>query len=371
LSSTAATIQVTTTQQGITNGQCSLQEAIYSAETNQNIAISATSPDTYYPTGCVAGSGDSDTIELLSGSVFVFDHFWDGDAYNPYGPTATPIITSKIIIEGNGSTLLWIDLFSPGNSRLFAVGTLEVPNAPSRTGDLILRNVYVKGFHVKGGNGGNGGGGGGLGAGGAIYVGEGASLMVENSTFENNGAVGGNGGFDPNAAGGGGGGGLSGNGGDGCYNAGGGGGGLRGNGGQSGNFPGICLFGGGGGGGGTVFGGGNGAFGPGATGGLGGYRCGGRGGQTGHGGYHATCPGGGGGGGGGRDWSFCSFSQLCGGVAAGVAMAVAGALARATVVMVVSAAAVAPRASMIIEQRVGMAALAAAAELHWFARDRC
>ncbi|WP_052954749.1 choice-of-anchor Q domain-containing protein [Microvirga vignae] len=311
---TAATIQVTTTQQGITNGQCSLQEAIYSAEINWNIAISATSPDTYYATGCVAGSGDSDTIELLPGAVFVFDHFWDGDAYNPYGPTATPIITSKIIIEGNGSTLLWMDLFSPGNSRLFAVGARYVDDDPWRTGDLTLRNVYVKGFHIKGGDGGNSGGGGGLGAGGAIYVGEGSSLTVESSTFENNGAVGGNGGGYADASGGGGGGGLSGNGGNGCYNAGGGGGGSRGNGGQGGSISGYCLYAGsGGGGGGTVFGGGDGTFGYGATGGLGAYRCGGSGGSTGHDGHHETCPGGGGGGGGGIDYFFCSFWQSCGG----------------------------------------------------------
>jgi hypothetical protein len=186
---TAATIPVTTTQQGITNGQCSLQEAIYSSEFKSNSAVGSTYPDSFYTTGCVAGSGTSDTIVLPPGGVFTFDHFWGGDAHNIFGPTATPLIFSKIVIEGNGSKLQWMDTFSPGNSRLFAIGKLADPNFASGTGDLTIRNVYVKGFHIKGGDGGKGGGGGGLGAGGAIYV-AGGSLTVENSTFENNGAVG-------------------------------------------------------------------------------------------------------------------------------------------------------------------------------------
>ena len=210
------TIQVNTTQQGVTNGQCSLQEAIYASEFKSNTAIGSTSPDTTYSTGCVAGTGNGDTIVLPPGAVFTFDHFWDGDANNIFGPTATPIIFSKITIEGNGATLQWQDRFSPGNSRLFAIGKGNGSGFASGTGRLTLRNVYIKGFHIKGGNGGSVGGGGGLGAGGAIYVNLG-SLTVENSTFENNGAVGGNG--DDGHVGtqkGGGGGGLSGNGGDGC-----------------------------------------------------------------------------------------------------------------------------------------------------------
>jgi hypothetical protein len=59
---------------------------------------------------------------LPAGVVFTFNHFWDGDARNIYGPTAIPLIFSTIIIERNGSTLQWLDLFSAGNSRLFAVG---------------------------------------------------------------------------------------------------------------------------------------------------------------------------------------------------------------------------------------------------------
>ena len=188
-SAAQATITVNTTQQGITNGQCSLQEATYASEFKSNTAINQTSPDNAYTTGCIAGTGNGDTIVLPAGAVFTFDHLWDGDAHNKFGPTATPIILSKITIEGNGATLQWQETFDPGNSRLFAVGTGDGPFGVSGTGNLTLKNVHVRGFHIRGGYGYTGGGGG-LGAGGAIYVNE-AFLTVENSTFENNGALGG------------------------------------------------------------------------------------------------------------------------------------------------------------------------------------
>ena len=60
------TIQVNTTQQGQTNNQCSLQEAIYAAELKSNIAISSTNPDTFYGTGCVAGPGLGDNAESIA-----------------------------------------------------------------------------------------------------------------------------------------------------------------------------------------------------------------------------------------------------------------------------------------------------------------
>ena len=50
-----------------------------SQEFKSNTAINATSPDTAYTTGCMAGTGDGDTIVLPAGAVFTFDHFWDGD----------------------------------------------------------------------------------------------------------------------------------------------------------------------------------------------------------------------------------------------------------------------------------------------------
>jgi hypothetical protein len=307
-----ATIQVNTTQQGVTAGQCSLQEAIYASEFKSSTAISSTNPDVTYNTGCTAGTGDDDIIVLTPGALDAFDHFWDGDGHNIFGPTATPIIVSKITIEGNGATLQLFESFRPVNSRLFAIGTVNDPDFPSGTGDLTLRNVYIKNFHVKGGDGANGGGGG-LGAGGAIYN-EGSLLTIENSTFESNGAVGGNGSGSGGGLGGGGGG-LSGRGGSGCVWSAGGGGGSRGNGGNGSVSP-CFAAGGGGGGGGTISAGGDGeglSFGGG--GGSGASRCGGDGGTAiltfRHSGHNATCAGGGGGGAGGNPNQLCGFVGSC------------------------------------------------------------
>ena len=131
----AATINVNTLQQGVTDGQhCSLQEAIYAAEFKSNTAVGSTDPDTFYNTGCIPGTGD-DTIVLPPGALYRFDHFWDGDAHNIYGPTATPVIFSKITIEGNGATLQWQDTGPvPGNSRLFAIGMVNDPGFASAPG---------------------------------------------------------------------------------------------------------------------------------------------------------------------------------------------------------------------------------------------
>ena len=319
-----AQIAVGPNTEGNTSGSnCSLQEAIYATEFGSNIALDQTDPDDTYYTGCSDPSGAWNVI-VLPGGTLNFTKFWDGDAHNPFGPTATPIIFKTITIQGNGTTLQWAwTAASPtsGHFRLFAVGEASITptsgvltSGPySGTGNLTLQDVYIKGFNVKGGNG-AGGGGGGLGAGGAIYVGAVSpsipSLTVENSTFANNSATGGNGGGGSF----GGGGGLNGNGGHSTYPAvgGGGGGGARGDGGDGGLnacAPNDFRCESGGGGGGTVFSGGN------ATGdpnnnepGPGGYLCGGSGGGPGviHNGYvtnvdgqngDETCPGGGGGGG--------------------------------------------------------------------------
>ena len=301
----AVTIYVNTTQQGITNGQCSLQEAIYASGFKENKAVSSVDPETFYTTGCTAGTGD-DIIVLPVAALFTFDHLWD-DQNNIYGPTATPIILSRITIEGYGATLQWVDDAtgaSPRYSRLFVI-------SPGNLGQLslTLRNVYIKGFHVKGGNGG-GGAGGGLGAGGAIYV-AGGQLIVENSTFENNGAVGGNGGGDVAGGFNGGGGGLSGNGGQGCSWSGGGGGGSRGDGGKGPVAFDCDVSGarfGGGGGGGTLYSGADAAS---TGGGRGGLRWGGNGGSVGGNGHEPTGPGGGGGGGGGVDCGIEIYFGSC------------------------------------------------------------
>jgi hypothetical protein len=312
----ANTIYVTTTTQKISStGGCSLQEAIYAANFHLSVAIASYSYETHVPnvvsTQCAPGSGD-DVIILPANALFQL-HCSIEDADNAMGPTATPMITSKVRIEGNGSTLQNYPgnpdcpgMFGFGSGfRLFAVGS---------TGFLDLRNACVKDFLARGGDGVHGGGGG-MGAGGAIYV-QGGGLVVSASTFEANGAIGGAGGGKGfgHTGGGGGGGGISGRGGfpedfdnpiGGFASGGGGGGGSRGNGGNG------KYLGPGGGGGGTVFAG----FFFGST---GGFDCGGAGGSGagndfpgsfGSAGHDAPCPGGGGGGG-GEGFLFASFTPF-------------------------------------------------------------
>jgi hypothetical protein len=217
----AADIIVDTVDQEINgDADCSLQEAIYAANRDDNQAPDPTNPGTLVTTGCTAGSGH-DTIWLPPMGVFTYADPID-DADNFVGPTVTPIITSGVTIEGRGARL---QRLSAGRlTRAFAVGV---------GGALDLREVHVKGFSIRGGNGADGGGGG-MGAGGAIYVVQG-SLRVQWSTFEGNGVWGGNG-SRINDFSTGGGGGLSGDGGphggDGLdsFYGGGGGGGSRGDG---------------------------------------------------------------------------------------------------------------------------------------------
>ena len=90
LTEAQTTIQVTTTQQGVTNNQCSLQEAIYAAEFASNTALNLTDPDRFYTTGCVLQGASGPFTIVLQKSVYSFDTFWDRDAHNPFGLTATP-----------------------------------------------------------------------------------------------------------------------------------------------------------------------------------------------------------------------------------------------------------------------------------------
>jgi CSLREA domain-containing protein len=253
-------------------GGCSLQEAIYAATLHKSESIVSYAADgtpNTVPTQCAAGTGIDDRIILPSESVFVMNQVVL-DASNPFGATATPMISTQITIEANGSTLQWT---GSKNARAFSVAS---------TGHLTLLDIYIRDFHVKGGNGGSGGGGG-LGAGGAIYVKGEGSLNVQRSTFSGNKATGGNG---AGPAFGGGGGGLGGNGGLGptdvfSFAFGAGGGGAIGNGAGHTSVP-I-----GNGGGGTIS--------------DNGFVCGGAGGGSEGDGDPASCAGGGGGGGTGRE----------------------------------------------------------------------
>ncbi|MBK7472799.1 MAG: hypothetical protein IPI73_21460 [Betaproteobacteria bacterium] len=209
------------------------------------------------------------------------------DQLNFAGPAANPMIIRPVTIVGNGARL---ERVGGLNIRAFVVGSVPggttVPSDGTDvydgTGSLTIQNLHVKGFRAKGGNGTNGGGGG-LGAGGAVYTTQ--TLVIENSTFEDNIATGGNGAANNSEAGGGGGGlggngaphslvvaaaGVRGNGGGGSNNSGGGGGGTA----NDGVVGGVII------------------------GGNGGFNCGGKGGDyVGGGGVAGHCSGGAGGGG--------------------------------------------------------------------------
>jgi CSLREA domain-containing protein len=301
----AATIVVTTTDPGVHGDTtCSLQEAIFSANYDDNVAPNPANPTQFVVTGCNKGNGN-DTIVLQNGAVYQMTAP-TVDPANPLGPTATPLIFSNITINANGALLVGkangssVVATPNQNFRAFAVGDATVDlNAidPGRvvsgTGQLTLNNAYLKNFQTRGGDGASGGGGG-LGAGGVIYLKSG-ELTVVNSTFQGNFAFGGNG----TSGSGGGGGGLGGNGGKQVLGNGGGGGGAVGNGADAFN-GGLGPIGGdgednnlGGGGGGTFTDGAKSAP---------GVKCGGQGGNEdtgnqGGNGHDASCPGGGGGGG--------------------------------------------------------------------------
>ena len=298
----AAVITVTTTAQEVdSDADCSLQEAIFSANFDAAIAVDPSNMSNAISTGCTAGSG-ADTIVLAAAATYQMSGIVQ-DPFNHLGPTATPLIFTVIEIQGNGAKLervggLDIRLFSVAPASFNWNSTDYGPGQ----GALSLYDVHVVGFRAHGGNGGLGGGGG-MGAGGAIYL-EGGTQFFERCTFEGNSATGGDGGAAlGSVGGGGGGGGLGGDGGSvvaAAFGGGGGGGGARGNGGAATFSP----AGSGGGGGGTANNGVDG-LGADAIGGNGGFRCGGGGGDHGTAGsptgLAGTCEGGAGGGGAGGD----------------------------------------------------------------------
>lgn len=276
--SAANFIYVTTLSDKISaTGGCSLKEAIYSSNLHQNTAIrgyDGSGNPLSVTTQCVAGSGN-DTIVLPPNGVLQITQI-DDDSDGYTGPAATVTITSSLTIEGYGAT---IERATAANMRLFVVG----PHA-----QLAITNTHVKGFAAHGGNGATGGGGG-LAAGGAVFI-DGGTLIVTDSTFDGNAAIGGNGSTYSESYSGGGGGGMGGDGGAGSFfGAGGGGGGSRGSGAAQGIAPDDAGEEWGGGGGGTVFD----AAGVGTS----AFACGGAGSGPGEDASSASCKGGGGGGG--------------------------------------------------------------------------
>lgn len=210
----AAIIYVTTLKEGIGTGACSLAEAIYASNLQASTAINGYTQGTnsiytytpatpnYVATECVAGTGN-DIIVLPPGQVLQFTKAIQ-DVNDVMGPAVAPVITSTITIEGYGATLLGQpsscvpQSYTPVQVESVPAETTYLPGTCFRafnvgpTGNLTIQNTYIKNFAMTGGYG-AGGGGGGMGAGGAIYV-RGGTLIVENTTFDGNSAVGGNGG---------------------------------------------------------------------------------------------------------------------------------------------------------------------------------
>ncbi|MCE9574035.1 MAG: hypothetical protein K8W52_12870, partial [Deltaproteobacteria bacterium] len=140
-----------------------------------------------------------------------------------FGPTGLPVVTSTIVVEGNGSTIKPVGPTS-GGVRLIAVAgpAGQIPGsspAYPHAGNLTLRNLTLTGGKAQGGHGASSAvrsGGGGAGLGGAAFVQ--GSLTLDAVTIRECTAYGGNGGVTFLAAdptGNGGGGGLGGDGGDG------------------------------------------------------------------------------------------------------------------------------------------------------------
>jgi len=155
-SATGCTILVNSTAQevthanpnGITNGNCTLGEAILTANTGVQVD------------GCSCSGGGSPYIIVLANTTYTLSARHNAD----YGFNGLPSITSEITIQSNGAII----------ERSTAAGTptFRLINV-SRVGDLTLQNVTLQGGLAKGGNGGdsdvNGGGGGaGLGGGGDL-----------------------------------------------------------------------------------------------------------------------------------------------------------------------------------------------------------
>src|SRR5262245_23323880 len=176
---TAATITVTTNDPRIiADGECSLVEAIVNANND-----AATHPD------CPAGSG-ADTIVLPANAYVMLSNPYVTHYTTPFGttfsgpPFGLPLITSRITIEGNGTTI-HRDKNAPAFGLMGVRGTFPQPSMP---GDLTLQGLTLSGgsrggvsnsgtLSVKNSSISSNSGGG---------VSNGGTLTIENSTISDN-----------------------------------------------------------------------------------------------------------------------------------------------------------------------------------------
>ena len=133
------------------NSQCSLREAIINA--NNGVQTH---------TDCESGSVGADTINLPTGGTFTIT-----DAFDVGDKQGLPVVSTEIIIEGNGATIQ----VSGVEARILSTST---------TGNLTLNNLTIKDGYL-------------FGAGGYGYTDHGGGLynngvtIANNTTFTNNG----------------------------------------------------------------------------------------------------------------------------------------------------------------------------------------
>ncbi|MBZ0090444.1 MAG: hypothetical protein K8H90_08715, partial [Thermoanaerobaculia bacterium] len=141
-SATAATLEVTADVVVVaSDGQCSLREAIHNANADSQVDNA----------DCPAGSG-ADTIVLASGGQYVIS---DADVDNDHN--GLPVVTTEIVVEGNGATIERNSNFScilddnrtAAEFRLLEVGEL---------GDLTLGDLTLRGGCADGSGPSNDGG---------------------------------------------------------------------------------------------------------------------------------------------------------------------------------------------------------------------
>lgn len=142
------------------DGSCSIQDAIRSANTDAVVS------------GCEAGSGD-DTINIPFQTISLTSAAIDGEQF---GPSGLPLISSNITILGNGSTIE-----RPSGTEFRILATDSGTNAVLTMESVTLTGGIAK-YGVSGGYGG------------AIYVGEDTSLILNAATISGNRSYGSGGG---------------------------------------------------------------------------------------------------------------------------------------------------------------------------------
>ena len=167
--------------------------ALIAAATNANALDVATQADWNTAVAAVAAAGSNSTVSINFTGGFTLT--------SSLAPLVTTAGNVTVNITGNNNTL--------NGASSFQGIEVSGANAPVVT----ISNLVINATRARGGNGGgggDGGGGGGLGAGGGLFVAAGANVTIDNVSFTNNSAVGGNGGTAGSHSGGSGGGGLNG-----------------------------------------------------------------------------------------------------------------------------------------------------------------